>query len=54
MDWLDFARLASAWLTEPGDAAWDLTCDISPAGGDGVININDLLILVNQWLIGNL
>jgi len=51
VDLTDFAILALAWLTEPGDAKWNPNCDISfPA--DNLINTLDLTVLVRQWLCG--
>lgn len=52
IDFLDYAVFGSAWLTRPGDTDWDINCEFSvPA--DGVIDIYDLQILINDWLAGH-
>ena len=48
---IDFAELASAWLSEPGDGNWNAKCDIN-LPKDNVINVLDLDIFTWQWLIG--
>lgn len=50
VDGYDFATFASAWLSSPPrDDNWNPVCDISiPA--DGVIDILDLAVLVDNWL----
>lgn len=51
VDFVDFAILALAWLTEPGQTGWNPDCDISiPA--DNSIDWRDLDILSNNWLAG--
>ncbi len=51
IDFLDYVYFSSAWLTSPEDADWDINCEFSvPA--DGVIDIFDLQILINDWLAG--
>jgi hypothetical protein len=50
VDLADFARLAAAWLTEPGDANWDGACDISPPAG--LIDIADLSVLAENLTQG--
>jgi len=47
----DFAILALAWLTEPKDAQWNPTCDIS-IPNDSSINMLDLHVFVENWLAG--
>jgi len=46
----DFAILANAWQSTTGGLDWDPTCDIS-APADGVIDIQDLVILCENWLV---
>jgi len=49
IDVSDFAVLASAWLTKPGDTQWNSNCDINrPA--DGAIDMLDLAVFANNWL----
>jgi subtilisin family serine protease len=51
VDMVDFAILASAWLTEDGEAGWNPDCDISiPA--DNSVNMLDLAVFVEYWLAG--
>ena len=45
----DLIMLASAWLSRPGDANWDPSCDIA-ATGDGTINGLDFAVLADRWL----
>lgn len=45
----DIARLALAWMSEPGDAEWDSNCDISDPP-DGIIDCGDLAVCVSNWL----
>ena len=49
VDIYDFAAMASAWLSQPGDANWDPVYDISGMG-DGIINELDFAILAQHWL----
>ncbi len=51
VDFGDFAILALAWLTEPKDAQWNSTCDIS-IPNDSSINMLDLHVFVENWLVG--
>jgi hypothetical protein len=44
----DFAILANAWGSRPGDTNWDPNCDIS-IPSDGVIDELDLAVLFSQW-----
>jgi len=46
VDLVDFAILGGQWQREPG---WP-PADIAPPGGDGIVNINDLALLVENWL----
>jgi len=52
VDFADFAVLAPAWLTEPGDAQWNPTCDIG-IPNDTAVNMLDLQLFVENWLTGD-
>ncbi len=43
----DFAILAAAWLSEPGDGNWNAACDIY---SDGIIDEYDLNVFCDHWL----
>ncbi len=47
----DFARFANAWLSQEGEANWDWLCDVAPAGGDEFVDIKDLKVLTDEWLV---
>jgi hypothetical protein len=49
VDFVDFAVLAGQWLQAPRVPS----ADIAPLGGDGIVNMNDLALLVDSWLWGN-
>lgn len=49
VDFSDFAILASAWLSKPGDANWNIACDISMPS-DGIIDELDLKVFCDNWL----
>jgi sugar lactone lactonase YvrE len=49
VDFKDFAVLAAAWGSRPGDDNWNTNCDIS-IPHDSVIDINDLIVFCNNWL----
>ncbi|MGA2093058.1 MAG: SMP-30/gluconolactonase/LRE family protein [Sedimentisphaerales bacterium] len=49
VDFKDFAVLANAWGSRPGDSNWDANSDIS-APADNVIDMKDLDILCENWL----
>jgi hypothetical protein len=51
VDLYDFAVLASAWQSSPGDGNWDPACDISDPK-DNIIDGLDLAVLVEHWLAG--
>jgi beta-lactam-binding protein with PASTA domain len=51
VDFGDYAVLASAWLTETGDAQWNPACDISNAKDD-IIDALDLSAFGIDWLTG--
>ena len=50
VDLYDFAVLAAAWQSSPGDENWNRCCDVSEPA-DGVIDLMDLAALVDQWLV---
>jgi hypothetical protein len=49
VDFEDFAILAAAWLSEPGDANWNADCDISTPK-DNIIDEYDLKVFCDNWL----
>jgi sugar lactone lactonase YvrE len=49
VDFKDFAVLAAAWLTEPGDTGWNADCDISMPSDD-IIDELDLKVFCDNWL----
>ena len=49
VDFRDFAVLANAWHSRPGDSNWDANSDIS-APADNVIDEKDLMVLCENWL----
>jgi predicted outer membrane repeat protein len=51
VDLADFAVLASAWLTEEGQAGHNPDCDIA-LPSDGKIDTKDLQVFVENWLLG--
>lgn len=51
VDLYDFAVLASAWQSRPGDDNWIPVCDISDPN-DSVIDQLDLAVFVENWLRG--
>ena len=51
VDVYDFAILALAWLSSPGQTHWNPECDISDPN-DNIINMLDLDVLTNNWLAG--
>jgi hypothetical protein len=46
VNFVDYAILVSQWFDEPGEPS----ADISPYGGDGIVDTNDLGVLVDFWL----
>jgi len=48
-DFMDFAVIASAWLSKPGDPDWNAACDISKPK-DSVIDELDLAVFCENWL----
>jgi hypothetical protein len=51
VDFIDFAILGNAWLSDPMQANWDGRCDIATPP-DNVIDILDLGIFSQNWLKG--
>ena len=49
VDFNDFAVLASAWLTQNGDADYNSKCDLSDPN-DGMIDEKDLAVFIEFWL----
>ena len=45
----DIGILAAAWQTQQGQPNYNPTCDIS-SPKDNAININDLVVLLNNWM----
>jgi hypothetical protein len=45
----DYAVFSAAYLSTPADSNWNYQCDIAPFT-DGYIDINDVCVLVEQWL----
>ena len=50
VDFLDFAVLASSWLSAEGESNWNRSCNL--AAPDDVIDMADLAIFAQQWLTG--
>ena len=46
VDMVDFAILASQWQQAPGTPS----ADIAPLGGDGIVDLDDLVLLAQSWL----
>jgi hypothetical protein len=46
---LDFAVMAAAWLSEPGEPEWNSACDISDLPDD-IIDLLDISVFAEQWL----
>ena len=51
VDMCDFAILALAWRSSPGDYNWNPVCDISDPN-DSVIDELDLALFTKYWLAG--
>ncbi|MBN1765777.1 MAG: hypothetical protein JW860_11005 [Sedimentisphaerales bacterium] len=49
VDLADFVMMSSQWLDSPGDPSTDIA---PPPDGDGVVNIDDLILLAENWLWG--
>lgn len=48
VNFVDYSRLAAAYLSKTGDARWDKRCDI--AAPYGVIDMADVAEFMSQWL----
>jgi len=46
----DWALFANAWQSTPESPNWDRRCDIAPAGGDEIVDIEDIGVFMQQWL----
>jgi hypothetical protein len=49
INFVDFAILASAWMSRPGDGGWDPVCDISEPADD-FIDTKDVDVIAGSWL----
>ncbi|MCK5793737.1 MAG: hypothetical protein KAH12_03465 [Anaerolineales bacterium] len=49
---LDFAQFSAAWLSQTDQPHWDKECDID-LPENGIINIQDLAVMIENWLAGN-
>ena len=49
VDFTDLGIFASAWLTGPDDAGWDVRCDMYR---DSFVDFLDYVILASNWLAG--
>ncbi|MHC4707781.1 MAG: LamG-like jellyroll fold domain-containing protein, partial [Planctomycetota bacterium] len=49
INFADFSILGSAWMSEPGDSAWDPACDISEPA-DNFIGTKDVDAFAKVWL----
>ncbi|HOK66678.1 MAG TPA: hypothetical protein PK054_05425 [Anaerohalosphaeraceae bacterium] len=50
VDFLDWARMASAWLTDSSSPKWDALCDLAPSEGDEIVDLLDVAVFSEQWL----
>lgn len=50
VDFLDWARMASAWLMDSSSGQWDGLCDLAPPEGDGIVDLLDVAVFAEQWL----
>ena len=49
VDFEDFAVLAAAWLSQPGQPNWNADCNISTPS-DNIIDEKDLMVFCDNWL----
>lgn len=49
VDYEDFALLSSAWQAAPGDAAWNVACDLT-IPKDDYVDESDLWVFIDHWL----
>ncbi len=52
VDYNDFALLASAWLTKTGEERYNPLYDINVTS-DGIIDMLDLMVFADNWLLGD-
>ncbi len=51
VNFVDFAVLAAAWGSQPGDGNWNASCDLYVViPSDNVIDEFDLAVFCNNWL----
>jgi hypothetical protein len=50
VDFGDWATFAAAWRSTEGSDSYSAIVDVSPAGGDGVIDEMDVILFVESWL----
>ncbi|UCF44004.1 MAG: hypothetical protein JSV99_03530 [Planctomycetota bacterium] len=50
VNFLDYAAFAAAWQTTPASSNWNPDCDIAPEGGNNIVDIDDLVVFLQQWL----
>jgi len=50
VDFLDWSAFANAWQSTPLSPNWNSKCDISPDGGNDIVNLNYLAVFFDQWL----
>jgi N-acetylneuraminic acid mutarotase len=51
VDFVDFAILSSAWMSQPGQPNWNPACDISNPK-DNIIDWKDLAVFTEYWSTG--
>ena len=50
VNFLDWVVFAAAWQSTPSSPNWNISCDIFPENGDGIVDIDDLATFMDQWL----
>jgi hypothetical protein len=50
MDFTDLAAFALSWQSTTGSSNWNSACDIAPEGGDGKVDVEDMVLLCQSWL----
>ena len=50
VDLIDLVSFACAWLSVSGNAEWNPDYDIGP-GADGIVNMSDLAVFADNWLV---
>lgn len=46
----DYLIMTQCWMSQPGLENWDPICDITPSGGDGIVDGSDLSALSISWM----